>query len=117
MDAKRSYDKWPGTYKSTVGVLFFGTPFRGAGGLNLAEILQAIQSQYVDDQIQASNLNILVPGNETLLDLLDLFFETRQEKNPTRIACFFEEKPSNIGAIYHGPRVQVGRINSNSKPG
>ena len=80
-------------------------------------MLRAIQSQYEDDQIQGSNLNILAPGNEILLDLLDLFFETRQERNLARVACFFEEKPSNVGAIYKGPRIQVGGTNLLSRLG
>lgn len=110
MDAKRSDNKWPGIYKSTTGILFFGTPFRGAGGLNQTEMLQAIQSQYDDDQIQGSNLNILAAGNETLMDLMDVFFETRQERHIARVACFFEQKPSNVGAIYKGSRVEVGGL-------
>lgn len=110
VDAKRSNSKWPGIYTSTTGILFFGTPFRGAGGLNQTEMLRAIQSQYKYDQIQGSNLNILAPGNEILQDLLDLFFETRQERNLARVACFFEEKPSNVGAIYKGSRTQVGEL-------
>ncbi len=89
-------------------MLFFGTPFRGAGGLDQIEILRAIQSQYDEDQIQGSSLNILTPGNESLMDLMDLFFETRQGQNIARVACFFEEKPSNIAAIYKGPRINVG---------
>lgn len=75
--------------------------------MNQAEMIQAIQSQYDDDQIQGSNLNILVLGNETLMDLMDLFFETRQERHMARVACFFEQKPSNVGAIYRGSRIQV----------
>ena len=114
---KRSNSNFPGIYTSTTGILFFGTPFRGAGGLNQTEMLRAIQSQYEDDQIQESNLNILAPGNEILLDLLDLFFETRQERNLARVACFFEEKPSNVGAIYRGPRIQVGGTNFLSRSG
>lgn len=42
------------------------------------------------------------------MDLMDLFFETRQERNMARVACFFEQKPSNVGAIYRGARIQVG---------
>jgi len=111
VDAKRSDTKWPGIYKSTTGILFFGTPFRGAGGLNQTEMLQAIQSQYNDGhQIQGSNLNILAPGNETLMDLMDEFFETRQERHIARVACFFEQKPSNVAAIYKGSRVEVGGL-------
>ncbi|KAL8725863.1 MAG: hypothetical protein Q9166_007084 [cf. Caloplaca sp. 2 TL-2023] len=114
VDAKRSGDKWPGIYKSTIGILFFGTPFRGAGGLNQSEMLLAIQSQYDDDQIQGSSLNILAPGNETLMDLMELFFETRQDKNMTHVACFFEQKPSNVGAIYKGSRIQKFVVDESS---
>lgn len=53
-------------------------------------------------------MKILEHGNETLMDLMDLFFETRQERNMARVACFFEQKPSNVGAIYRGSRIQVG---------
>ena len=88
-------------------MLFLGTPFRGAGGLTQTGILRAIQSQYQEDQIQGSNLHILAPGNETLLDLMDEFSETRKKRDVALVACFFEQKPSNVGAIYHGPRLQV----------
>lgn len=111
VDAKRLNSEWPGIYTSTTGLLFFGTPFRGAGGLNQAQMLQAIQSQYEDDQIQPSNLNILAPGDETLGDLLDQFFETRQERNLAWVACFFELKPSNVGAILRGAPITVGATN------
>ncbi len=75
-----------------------------------AGILQAIQSQYKEEQIQGSNLNILAPGNETLIDLMDEFSETRTERNIARVACFYEQKPSNVGAIYKGPRLQVSKL-------
>lgn len=74
VDAKRSRDKWPAIYQSTVDVMFFGTPFRGADGLNQSEMLLAIQSQYDNDQIQGFSVNILASGNETLKDLMELFF-------------------------------------------
>ena len=90
-------------------MLFFGTPFRDAGGLSQAEILQAIQSQYKEEQIQGSNLNILTPGNETLIDLMDEFSETRTERNIACVACFYEQKPSNVGAIYKETRLQVSK--------
>ena len=107
MVAKRSGDKWLDIYRSTTGMLFIGTPFRGAGGLSQAGILRAIQSQYEGEQVQGSTLNILAPGNEILLDLMDEFSETRKERNIAHVACFFEQKPSNVGAIYKGPRLQV----------
>lgn len=106
-DAQRSDTKWPGIFRSTTGMVFFGTPFRGAGGLSQDEILRAAQSQYEEDRIQGAVLNILAPGNESLMDLMTLFFETRQEKGKARVACFFEQKSSNVGVILGGSRIQV----------
>ena len=84
---------------STTGIIFFGTLFRGAAGLNQSELLRAAQSQYEGDQVQGAVLNILAPGNESLTDLITFFFKTRQEKDKAYMACFFELKSSNVGAI------------------
>ena len=95
---------------------FFGTAFRGADGLNQTEMLQAAQSQYEEGQVQGAVLNILGPGNESLTNLMTFFFETRQEKNKARVACFFEQKLSNVGAILRGSRIQVcGRKSSSAQ--
>ena len=107
MDAKRSENKWPGIFRSATGLLFLGTPFRGSGRLNQGEMIRAAQSQYEDDQIVGENLNVLAPGNESLMDLMDVYFETRQEDHRAYVACFFEQKRSNVGAILKGSRVQV----------
>ena len=107
VDAKHSDSKWAGIYQSICGLLFLGTPFRGAGGLNQTELLRAIQSKYEHDQVQGSSFNILDPGNETLMDLMDTFFETRQQRYKAYLACFFEQKLSNVGALYKGPPTQV----------
>ena len=56
-------------------MVFFGTPFRGAGELNQAEMIQAAQSQYEEDQVQEAVLNILASGNESLMDLTADFFK------------------------------------------
>ncbi|KAL6712998.1 hypothetical protein ACLMJK_009394 [Lecanora helva] len=50
VDAERNSTEWPGIFKSTTGIVFFGTPFRGAAGLNQSELLQAAQSQYEEGQ-------------------------------------------------------------------
>lgn len=114
VDANRSDSKWPGIFKSTTGMAFFGTPFRGAGGLNQSEMLQAAQSQYEEGQVQGAVLNILAPGNESLMDLMTFFFETRQEKNKAHVACFFEQKSSNVGAILRGSRIQKFVVDESS---
>ena len=109
VDAQRSDAKWSGIFKSTTGMVFFGTPFRGAGGLDQAAMIRAAHSQYEEDQFQGEVLNILPPGNESLIDLTTYFFETRQGEGKAHIACFFEQKSSNVGAILRGSRIQVSQ--------
>ena len=107
VDAQRIDTEWSGIFKSTTGMVFFGTPFRGAGGLDQTEMLLAAHSQYAEDQVQGGVLNILTPGNEILIDLTTYFFETRRGEGKAQVACFFEQKSSNVGAILHGSRIQV----------
>jgi hypothetical protein len=52
-----------------------------------------------------------VPGNETLLDLVDAFMETRRERAKAKIACFFEMCPSNVGAIIGDKAIHVDFVN------
>jgi hypothetical protein len=100
--------EWPGIYISTVGMVFFGTPFRGAEGMQQSELLEAAASEYGEGQVQGAVLNILAPGNETLEDLVDAFFTTtKYEKTKAHIACFYEQKPSNVGAIVGGKKIIV----------
>lgn len=72
-------------------------------------MIRAAQSQYTEDQVQATVLNILSPGNESLIDLTTNFFETRQGEGKAHIACFFEQKSSNVGAILRDSRIQVSQ--------
>ena len=71
-------------------MLFLGTPFRGAGGLNQGEMLQAALSQNEEGQVQGAVLNVLAPGSESLMDFVDDFHATRQGKSKAYLACFFE---------------------------
>jgi hypothetical protein len=91
--------RWRGIFQSTTGLVFFGTPFRGAEGMSQSEMLQAALSEYERDEVHPEVLNILDPGNELLQDLVDSFGKTRSLPNKAHIACFFELQPSNVGAI------------------
>lgn len=57
----------------TTGLIFFGTPFRGAEGMSQAELLEAAHQEYVKDKIQENILEILQPGNECLREVVDKF--------------------------------------------
>jgi hypothetical protein len=99
VQAKVAADRWPGIHVSTTGVVFFGTPFRGAQGLDSKVMLRDAKKLYEEGNVQGEILEILAQGNENLQKLRDLFFTTRDKKNPAPIACFFEQKASNVAAI------------------
>ncbi|KAF2259703.1 hypothetical protein CC78DRAFT_536906 [Lojkania enalia] len=99
LDARHAPDEWPGIYASTTGLIFFGTPFRGAEGMSQMEMLEAARREYEEDMVQPYILNILEPGNEFLQELVDQFGKTRQEANKAAVACFYELKSSNVGKI------------------
>ncbi|RDW60746.1 hypothetical protein BP6252_12129 [Coleophoma cylindrospora] len=99
LEALYHKDEWPGVFDSTTGLIFFGTPFRGAGGMKLSELLEAARREYEEDQIQTEALQILEPGNEFLQGLVDDFGKTRSKENKALVTCFYELKSSNVGAI------------------
>jgi len=87
-------------FKSTTGLIFFGTPFRGAEGMNQMEMLEAARREYHEDQVQPTALAVLQPGNEYLRDVVNDYLEMMQgQANKTKIACFYELKSSNVGKI------------------
>jgi hypothetical protein len=100
LEAEQYPKEWPGVFSSTTGLVFFGTPFRGAEGMNQMEMLEAARREYHDDQVQPTALEVLQPGNAYLQDLVDGFLKKmRGQTNKTRVVCFFELKSSNVGRI------------------
>ena len=94
-------------FKSTTGLIFLGTPFRGAEGMSPLEMLEAARSEYQDDEVQTAVLQVLEPGNEFLQELVDQFGKTRMLANKAQVACFFELKSSNVGKIVGKEKRQV----------
>lgn len=80
-------------------MIFFKMLFRSASELSQGEMLRAAQSQYEKNRIQKTILNILIFNNESLMNLMNLFFKTRQKKKKTWVICFFEQKSSNVEII------------------
>ena len=99
LDARHDEIEWPGVFASTTGLIFFGTPFRGAEGMSQMEMLAAAQREYQQDEIQADTLAILQPGNEFLQEVVDQFGKTRGLANKAQVVCFYELKSSNVGRI------------------
>ena len=88
--------------QSIVGLVFFGTPFRGSKSLSQTEMLAAAYKEHHPDFVQPEVLNILEPGNEFLQELVKRFSKMRAKSPRLDVACFFELKPSNVGAIVGG---------------
>lgn len=82
-----------------VGLLFFGTPFRGADGMSQSEMLEAASREYEAADIEKGPLHILDPGNEVLQGLVDKFCRIWPRSQQATVACFYELQASNIGAI------------------
>jgi hypothetical protein len=97
-------------FASTTGLIFFGTPFRGAEGMSQVEMLAAAQSEYGQDDIQPEVLRILQPGNEFLQELVDQFCKTRALANKAPVACFYELGSSNVGRIVGKVDRMVGEM-------
>ena len=99
-------------FASTTGLIFFGTPFRGAEGMSQVEMLAAAEREYHQDEIQPEVLKILEPGNETLQDVVDQFGKTRRLANKAQVACFYELKSSSVGRIVGKEDRTVGQHQS-----
>jgi hypothetical protein len=99
LEAERFPYDWPGIYASTTGIIFLGTPFRGAPGLTQSEMIQAAEALY-KDTVQGEILRIYDSGDELLLEMVHIFEKIRDKSsNKAQIVCFFEQKPCNVKAI------------------
>ncbi|KAL8284817.1 hypothetical protein RB597_002069 [Gaeumannomyces tritici] len=102
VDANMEPKRWPGTYDSTVGLVFLGTPFRGThDSLSQGEVLlRAWQLFAAERPVYSENLGILRAGGEPLIDLVDTYLRVaRKSPMMPRVACFYEQKASEIGRI------------------
>ncbi|KAI9782854.1 MAG: hypothetical protein M1816_001674 [Peltula sp. TS41687] len=89
-------------FKCTIGIAFLGTPFRGAQGMDQRKLLEAaVVRQYLEQgMVEEQILQILKPGSETLVDVVDTFLEDRSVKSRVQlIVCFYELKSCDVGRI------------------
>ncbi|KAL8340712.1 hypothetical protein RB601_006689 [Gaeumannomyces tritici] len=102
VDANMEPKRWPGTYDSTAGLVFLGTPFRGThDSLSQGEVLlRAWQLFAAERPVYSENLGILRAGGEPLIDLVDTYLRVaRKSPMMPRVACFYEQKASDIARI------------------
>jgi hypothetical protein len=106
-EAKHHEDDWSSLFLHTTGLVFFGTPFRGAGGMDQSQLLDAAQLQYKND-VQPQSLEVLEPSGENLIDLVESYQKAcRKEKVVAKTACFYELKATNFGAVFKQQWIKV----------
>ncbi|KAK6346638.1 hypothetical protein TWF696_006758 [Orbilia brochopaga] len=98
--AKTIGDDYPGIGKSVTGMVFIGTPHRGAGGAlsPRGRISQAMAAKglWIEERI----LKTLEEGNETLVDVVREYTRLINLKSSSiQVYCFFEMKQTVVGKI------------------
>ncbi|THY23943.1 hypothetical protein D6D00_05831 [Aureobasidium pullulans] len=96
-DARNHESEYPTIFNYTTGLVFLGTPFRGASGMSQSGLLQAVVQEY--EEVQAQTLRILDPGNDPLHDLVTEFCLIRSTPPRAHVACFYEQIASDVMVI------------------
>lgn len=92
------------------GLVFFGTPFRGAKGLAIDDMILAALSVFKPEDIEPQVLEILQTGSETLLELVDEFCSVWSPSESNPITCFYELQPSEVGKLVGKERRRVSHV-------
>ncbi|KAK5327659.1 hypothetical protein LTR93_003045 [Exophiala xenobiotica] len=101
-------DQCSGIFNAVRGLVFFGTPFRGAVGMSVSQMVQAASQEYEKEDIETKPLEVLELGNELLQTLLDDFQTWVWPRMlQTQMACFYELQASEIGRIVGRERRKV----------
>ncbi|RWA09422.1 hypothetical protein EKO27_g5687 [Xylaria grammica] len=90
--------EWLDPFGHTVGLVFFGTPFRGRQGLSLQQMVEAIAQSSPDIDIYPETMALSVEENPYLDDLVNRFMTARL-KYPIPIRCFYETEPSPVSRV------------------
>ena len=72
------------------------------------EILRLAEERFGTEKVNEENLRILRAGDESLQDLVDMYLRIARQDAMPRIACFYEQKVTNVGAILGSTPVKVG---------
>ena len=71
-------------------------------------LLAAALSEYQEEEVEGTILNILAPGNEMLEAVVSDYFKAiREDQDKTPVACFWEQMRSNVGKIIGGKNIVV----------
>jgi hypothetical protein len=98
---------------ATTGIVFLGTPFRGAGGITSSQLISSILAkekgiEKQDFDIQPRILNFLNADSEQLISTVEDFSRyCNMDKEYIKCHCFFEERPTPIGLVVDHPNIKA----------
>ncbi|KAF1826803.1 uncharacterized protein K489DRAFT_351602, partial [Dissoconium aciculare CBS 342.82] len=98
-DSHIERSRWQDIYDSTVGLIFFGTPFRGSEKLSQEKVVQLAQQKYGQDKVLESALRFSRAGEESLASLVDQYLRIARQGPRPKVACFYEQKSTNFAAV------------------
>jgi hypothetical protein len=98
VDAHLEKRKYPNIYDSTVGLIFFGTPFRGTATLTIG-IVELAEQKFGKHQVLGKALRTSEEDDEALTGLVDGYLRTTIGGIKPIIACFWERSPTNVAKI------------------
>ncbi|RYP76538.1 hypothetical protein DL770_007209 [Monosporascus sp. CRB-9-2] len=82
VDAHMERKRWPGIYDST------------------GEILKHAYKLFTGSPVYGENLGILQAGGVSLIGLVDTYLRIARQSAMPRVACFYEQKASDVGRIF-----------------
>lgn len=92
--------QWPDVFVSTVGIVFFGTPFRGSKALHPTSMIAIALTQHKFYEVQPDMLHGLEPDTEWLKGLVDDYWRVwRSQLKRTKILCLYEQRASSLSSI------------------
>jgi hypothetical protein len=95
-----------GLFKVTPAIAFFGTPFRGTDPWFRDEAPR--DAAALGEQVQSDILRMLDPANSDLCEIRKGFLTKRGRHKTPKLVCFWENRPSDVGAIVGERGTYVG---------
>ena len=99
LDAHDEKNRWPGIYESTIGLIFFWTPFRGSGELTQQTILRPAEREFGEGDVLEKELRTSQEEDESLVGLADRYLRVARQSPRPRVACFYEQKPPHVAIV------------------
>ncbi|KAF2704134.1 hypothetical protein K504DRAFT_518662 [Pleomassaria siparia CBS 279.74] len=106
---------YPNIYDSTIGLIFFGTPFRGTDTLTIAKIVELAEQEFGGDQVLGKALRTSEVNDEALTGLVDDYLRTTGGGVKPTVACFFERMATNVAKLVNKEDVSIAGLGGTGK--